>query len=70
MMREADDEHRVTYADVVKETGLDLQCCARTAQSKMREVGIAYRPARARVQMSEDDAKKRFLARQEMGEEA
>ena len=60
MIREADGEHRVTYADVVEETGLDLQCCARTVQNKMREVGIAYRPARAKVQISEDDARKRL----------
>jgi hypothetical protein len=51
---------RVTYADVIAEAKLDVSCCQRTVMDAMRDEGIAYRPARAKVQITDEDAKKRL----------
>ena len=50
----------MTYADVIAEAKLDVSGCQRTVMDAMRDEGKAYRPARAKVQITEEDAKKRL----------
>ncbi len=60
LIKKVDGARRVTYADVIAEAKLDVSCCQRTVMDAMRDEGIAYRPARAKVQITEEDAKKRL----------
>jgi hypothetical protein len=60
LIKKVDGARRVTYADVIAEAKLDVSCCQRTVMDAMRDEGIAYRPARAKVQITDEDAKKRL----------
>ena len=50
----------MTFADVIAEAKLDVSCCQRTVMDARRDEGISYRPARAKVQITEEDAKQRL----------
>ncbi len=65
MIEKANNEKRVTYADVIAEAGLDVDCAQRTMEDALRREGLSYHPARARVQVSEDDAKARLAFAEE-----
>ena len=65
MIKKANNEKRVTYADVIAEAGLDVDCAQRTMEDALRREGLSYHPARARVQVSEDDAKARLAFAEE-----
>ena len=60
LTQKADGEHRVTYADVISEASLDVECCQRVIEDALRAEGIGYRAARSKVQITEGDAKKRL----------
>ena len=61
LIKRADGETRVTYADVIEEADLDKDVSQRTIENSFRESGVAYRKPREKIQISEDDAKKRFV---------
>ena len=65
MIKKANNEKRVTYADVIAEAGLDVDCAQRTMEDALRREGLSYHPARAKVQVSEDDAKARLAFAEE-----
>jgi hypothetical protein len=60
LIQAADGEERVTYKDVIDEANLDLNCCQKTIEVAIRKATeLRYRPARAKVQIKEQDAKLR-----------
>jgi hypothetical protein len=60
LIQEADGQYRVTWADIVEEAGLDLDCGQRTIENAIRaSTGVRYRPARPKVAIKETDAVKR-----------
>ncbi len=60
IIQRADNEARVTYAEVIAKANLGVECCQRVAENAMRAEGVSYQPARAKVQITEEDAVKRF----------
>jgi hypothetical protein len=60
IIQKADNETRVTYAEVIEKANLGVECCQRVAENAMRAEGVSYQPARAKVQITEEDAVKRF----------
>ena len=57
LIKRARNEERVTYEDVVKEAGLSKKACQRVCADALRAGGVAYRPPRRKIYISEDDAK-------------
>ena len=61
LVKKADNEVRVTWAMVIEEAGLGDAGCHRTlCDTLRRELGVAYRPARKKIGIVEEDAKKRL----------
>jgi hypothetical protein len=60
LLKKADGEYRVTYADIIKEAGLDEKVCQRTCMDALREKNVRYRAPRRKVMISQEDAKKRL----------
>ncbi len=60
IIQKADNETRVTYAEVIEKANLGVECCQRVAENAMRAEGVSYQPARAKVQITEEDAVKRY----------
>ena len=61
LVQKADGESRVTWAMVIEEAGLGGVACHKTlCDTLRRELGVAYRPARKKIGLVEDDAKKRL----------
>ena len=59
LVREADNDHRVTYSDVMEESGLEDKAGQRTLERRLREQGVAYRKGREKIQIDAADAKAR-----------
>lgn len=61
LLKRADSQHRVTWPMVIEEAGLQNAGCQRTiCDSLRRELGVQYRPARKKIGLVEEDAKKRL----------
>ena len=56
LVKKADGERQVIYADVIEEAGLKQVACQRVCEDALRGVGVAYRTPRKKIQISEDDA--------------
>ena len=62
LLKQSDGERRVTWAMVTEAAGLGDVGCRRTiCDAVRRELGIAYRPARKKIGIVEEDAKKRLV---------
>ena len=48
---------RIRYCDVFEEAALETQVSPRTMENIMRQQGVRFRPSRAKVYLSEKDAK-------------
>ena len=57
LLREADNDHRVTYSDVMEEAGLEGVVCQRVCEDALRKVGVGYRVPRRKIYVTEEDAK-------------
>ena len=64
LIKRADGERRVTFKDIVDEASLDVNVSQRTIEDALRASGLAYRKPRAKIQISEEDAKKRLSTAQ------
>ena len=42
LIQKADNEHRVTYADVIKEAGLEGVASQRVCEDALRDLGVGY----------------------------
>lgn len=61
LLKEADGENRVTWEMIIEKAGLADVACKRTIMDDLRrELGVAYRLARKKIGITEDDAKKRL----------
>ena len=60
LIKKAKGEKRVTWADVISDAGYEDVCSERAIQDAMLEEGVRFRAARAKVYVSEDDAKTRL----------
>ena len=60
LIKAADNEYQVTWADVVKEAGLEGVVSQRVCADAMRAQGVSFKTPRRKIQVSEDDAKKRL----------
>ncbi len=47
IIQKADNETRVTYAEVIEKANLGVECCQRVAENAMRAEGVSYQTARA-----------------------
>ena len=63
LIKQADGEHRVTYAMIIDEAkeknALECDPCQRVVEDALRGVGVCYRKPRQKIQLSGDDAKTR-----------
>ena len=60
LIQKADNEHRVTYADVIKEAGLEGVASQRVCEDALRDLGVGYTHPRRKIYVTEEDAKKRL----------
>ena len=57
LITNADNEDRITYANVVEEAGLTGVVCQRVCEDALRSEGVSFKPPRRKVQVSQMDAK-------------
>ena len=57
LIQKAKNERRITYKDVIKEAGLEDEVCQRVFEDALRAEGVAYKPLRRKIYVSEEDAK-------------
>ena len=60
LIKNADDDLRVTYAAIVKEAGLEGVVCQRLCEDALRNLGVSFKTPRRKVHISEKDAKTRY----------
>ena len=60
LIKEADNEYRVTYQDIISDAGLDGQVCQRTVEDVIRGDTVRFTKPRNKIQLSDKDAKIRF----------
>lgn len=60
LVKAADSEEQVTWADVVAEADLEDPPCLRVIQDALRDKGVRFRPPRRKIQLNDKDVKKRF----------
>ena len=65
LLKEADSERRITWETIQEEAGLGDRCCSKTVHKRLRSEGVRFRPPRSKVQLTEDDAKKRLKVAKE-----
>ena len=56
LIKRADGEERVTYADVIAEASLATTPCQRVVEDALRDNGVCSRKAREKVQLTDKDA--------------
>ena len=61
LIKKAKTEKRVTYANVVEEAGLEGRACERVCADALRGEGVAFRPPRNKIYVSEQDAQRHIL---------
>ena len=59
LIQRAKNERRITYQDIIKEAGLEDEVCQRVCEDALRAEGVAYKPPRRKIYVSEEDAKVR-----------
>ena len=59
LIRAADNDHRVTYKDVIEEAGLKDECCQRVCSNALRALGVGFSTPRRKIYITDEDAKKR-----------
>ena len=59
LVKKANNEYRVTYADVVAAADMGDQACQRTCEEALRSQGVRYRQPRKKILLTEEDAKVR-----------
>ena len=59
LIQKAQNDHRITYEDVIKEAGLENQVCQRVCEDALRAEGVSYKPPRRKIYVSDEDAKLR-----------
>ena len=59
LIQKAKNSHRVTYNDVIAESGLEDDARGRVCADALRAEGVACKPPRRKIYVSEDDAKLR-----------
>ena len=60
LIRQAENEKRVTYEDVVEEAGLSHSPSQRVCEDALRGEGVGFKAPRRKIYVSDDDAKKRW----------
>ena len=60
LIKKNNNAARVTYADIIRETDLDVQPSQRVVEDALRDTGVSYRPARAKIQITSKDAEQRL----------
>lgn len=60
LIKTADNEKRVTHADVIKEACLTDVACQRVCEDALRAEGVSFKAPRRKIQISEEDAKHRL----------
>lgn len=60
LIKNADNDLRVTYAAIVKEAGLEGVVCQRLCEDALRNLGVSFKTPRRKVYISEKDAKTRY----------
>ena len=56
----ADNESRVTYKEIIEEAGISHVACQRVCEDALRGCGVGFRSPRKKIQLSDEDAKKRL----------
>ena len=64
LIRQAKGEKRIRYSDIFEEAALETQVSQRTMENSIRQEGVRFRPSRAKVYLSEKDAKTRLVMMQ------
>ena len=64
LIKQAKGGKRIRYCDVFEEAALETQVSPRTMENIMRQQGVRFRPSRAKVYLSEKDAKTRLVMMQ------
>ena len=65
LVKAANSEYRVTYADIIAEARLDKQPSERTVADALREKGVRFRTPRRKIAISAKDAKARYKVAKE-----
>ena len=60
LIKRADNEVRVTHADIIEEAGLKHAACQRVCEDALRAQGVSYRHPRRKIQLTDQDAKQRM----------
>jgi len=60
LIQRADNDHRVTYEQVVEEAGLEGVVGLRVCEDALRSLDVGFKPARRKIYVSEEDAEKRL----------
>jgi hypothetical protein len=60
LIKTADNEKRITHADVIKEACLTDVACQRVCEDALRAEGVSFKAPRRKIQISEEDAKHRL----------
>jgi hypothetical protein len=61
LIKKTNNSKRVTYADIIREADLDVDPCQKVVEEALREEGVQYRRARAKIQITSGDAEKRVV---------
>jgi hypothetical protein len=60
LIKKANNAQRVTYEDVIRAANLDVEPCQKLVEETLKAEGVGYRPARAKIQITSQDAEKRL----------
>ena len=60
LIKEADNDYRVTYDDVIEECGMEGVVCKRVVEDALRERGVSYKAPRRKIYVTSEDAKERY----------
>ena len=59
LIRRADNDFRVTFAEVIKEAGLEGVASQRVCEDALRDLGVSFKHPRRKIYITEKDVKKR-----------
>ena len=60
LIKKEDNQHRVTYEDIIEEASLTSEPCQRVCEDALRNLGVSYKHPRSKIQISDKDAKQRL----------
>jgi len=61
LLKKADSEERVTYADIQEEAGYKGTFCEKTMADALRNAGVSFKKPRRKIGLTKEDAKERKL---------